>query len=231
MLLRVYNFNGLIFYANTASLKEKSDDELRWYLHLFSQVLKGVGAALIPYKEQIITTVSCAFDSRKKSLCKEAGKILNNVCLHFSCDFSKILTCLFTPGATIFDSVLPCRLPLCTSCCMGQWRYLFNLWEEKKIRIFITYINCCHKKSLCNHIGSCGGLLRTVVIRMSNGINQCASTIPFLLGLKIINSFNCPFFVCALYQSDEEVTFANELVHQFLTQAEVRLRPLVANPR
>jgi hypothetical protein len=71
------NYNIFICTYNTpATLKDRSDDEMKWYLHLLASVVKRTGPALVP---QLRTVITECFASNKKALAKAAGKLLRNV--------------------------------------------------------------------------------------------------------------------------------------------------------
>jgi hypothetical protein len=62
------------------ALKDSSDDEMKWHLHLMASVVRNTGVALVPHVEKLRTVITECFASNKKSLAKAAGKLLRNVC-------------------------------------------------------------------------------------------------------------------------------------------------------
>lgn len=74
------NYNIFICTYNTpATLKDRSDDEMKWYLHLLASVVKRTGPALVPHVDKLRTVITECFASNKKALAKAAGKLLRNV--------------------------------------------------------------------------------------------------------------------------------------------------------
>lgn len=65
--------------TGAATLKDRSDDEMKWYLHLLASVVKRTGPALVPHVDKLRTVITECFASNKKALAKAAGKLLRNV--------------------------------------------------------------------------------------------------------------------------------------------------------
>ena len=61
------------------ALKDRSDDEMKWYLHLLASVVKRTGAAIVPHVDKLRAVIAECFASNKKGVAKEAGKLLISV--------------------------------------------------------------------------------------------------------------------------------------------------------